>query len=241
MISLRKLPLFIFVVYSWQCFGNYVSALSTLDDSTSMESLFTKVQKTKFPHHNGHHHHNDGYGGHNDSMSTLSSSVDTIFKKEGIRTNYKASYKAPHKTLYEALHEIPYRAPHEVSYRGPHKVPYKALHEFSYRAPHEVSYRGPHKTLFDAPHMARYGRMKIRPRGFFNKLLYNIEKIKRTGALLSPKVIRISLLYILALFCIGLIVVLPIGPQTPFAWMTCGMAISVLIACIYSSVRIAIK
>ncbi|CAA9988516.1 hypothetical protein, conserved in P.knowlesi [Plasmodium knowlesi strain H] len=246
-------------------FPHYSDDLSTNYD-TSVESLFTKMQKTRFPHysddlstnydtsmeslfpqmrdvhhddhdyfhHNGRYdHHDDGYGGHNDSMSTLSSSVDTIFKKEGIRTNYNASYKAPHKTLYETLHKVPYKAPHEFSYRAPH--------EFSYKASREVPFRAPHKTLFDAPHMARYGRMKIRPRGFFNKLLYNIEKIKRTGALLSPKVIRISLLYILALFCIGLIVVLSIGPQAPFAWTTCGIAISVFIACIYSSVRIGIK
>ncbi|CAA9991325.1 Plasmodium exported protein, unknown function [Plasmodium knowlesi strain H] len=70
MISLRKLPLFIFVVYSWQCSGNYVSALSTLADSTSMESLFTKVQKTKFDKN-----------GNADKLTNYDNSMESLFDR----------------------------------------------------------------------------------------------------------------------------------------------------------------
>ncbi|CAA9990604.1 Plasmodium exported protein, unknown function [Plasmodium knowlesi strain H] len=70
MISLSKLPLFIFVVYSWQCSGNYVSALSTLADSTSMESLFTKVQKTKFDKN-----------GNADKLTNYDNSMESLFDR----------------------------------------------------------------------------------------------------------------------------------------------------------------
>ncbi|CAA9988838.1 hypothetical protein, conserved in P.knowlesi [Plasmodium knowlesi strain H] len=95
MISLRKLPLFIFVVYSWQCSGNYVSALSTLndDDATSMESLFTKVQKTKFDKN-----------GNSDKLTNYDNSMESLFTKmqktrfphysDDLSTNYDTSMES---------------------------------------------------------------------------------------------------------------------------------------------------
>ncbi|CAA9986428.1 hypothetical protein, conserved in P.knowlesi [Plasmodium knowlesi strain H] len=95
MISLRKLPLFIFVVYSWQCSGNYVSALSTLndDDATSMESLFTKVQKTKFDKN-----------GNSDKLTNYDNSMESLFTKmqktrfphysDDLFTNYDTSMES---------------------------------------------------------------------------------------------------------------------------------------------------
>ncbi|ANQ07001.1 Uncharacterized protein PCOAH_00012800 [Plasmodium coatneyi] len=87
---------------------------------------------------------------------------------------------------------------------------------------------------------------EFRPRGFFNKLLYAIKRRATRRALSpflsSPLVLTLSILYVLALCCIGVIVVLSVGgPPLPYSWPLCGFAIVAFMVCILFSVRLATK